>query len=262
MTCLRAGDPPGGRPRQGAGRARPRPLRQDRTSIATCWSPAAAPRVSLAALAAGRAGARVVLADEQTEPSAARCCVDAARIDGEPAADWVARTVARAAAHARSAPAAAHHRLRLPRPQLPRSRSSAAPIICRPAGARSAPAPVAACAPSRSCWRPARIERPLVFADNDRPGVMLAGAVRDLRQPLRRRCRARAPSSSPTTTAPIAAALDLATPASPSPRSSIARRSAGGAAGAQARAAPASRPAGSCVTGAYGGQRVDAASTS
>ena len=30
------------------------------------------------------------------------------------------------------------------------------------------------------------IERPIVFGDNDRPGVMLAGAVRSLCQPLRR----------------------------------------------------------------------------
>ncbi len=31
-------------------------------------------------------------------------------------------------------------------------------------------------------------ERPLVFAGNDRPGVMLAGAVRTLPQPVRRTC--------------------------------------------------------------------------
>ena len=34
------------------------------------------------------------------------------------------------------------------------------------------------CARRRSCWPPAPIERPLVFHENDRPGIMLAGAVR------------------------------------------------------------------------------------
>ena len=33
------------------------------------------------------------------------------------------------------------------------------------------------CARPRWCWRPARIERPLVFPGNDRPGIMLAGAA-------------------------------------------------------------------------------------
>ena len=36
--------------------------------------------------------------------------------------------------------------------------------------------------PSRSQvdrWPPARFERPMLFPDNDRPGVMLAGAARD-----------------------------------------------------------------------------------
>ena len=36
------------------------------------------------------------------------------------------------------------------------------------------------CARRRSCWRPARIERPLSFANNDRPGIMLAESVRAL----------------------------------------------------------------------------------
>ena len=35
-------------------------------------------------------------------------------------------------------------------------------------------------APSRRRWRPGAMERPPVFADNDRPGVMLAGAGADL----------------------------------------------------------------------------------
>ena len=42
----------------------------------------------------------------------------------------------------------------------------------RPARAR-----VARAREARWCSRPARMERPLVFANNDRPGVMLASAV-------------------------------------------------------------------------------------
>ncbi len=43
-------------------------------------------------------------------------------------------------------------------------------------------------------------ERPIVFGGNDVPGVMLASAMRDLRQPLRGRLRAGPPSSSPIIT--------------------------------------------------------------
>ena len=48
------------------------------------------------------------------------------------------------------------------------------------------------------------IERPLVFPDNDRPGVMLADAARHLSQPLRRQARRRAWSSPPPMIPPIA----------------------------------------------------------
>ena len=44
-------------------------------------------------------------------------------------------------------------------------------------------------AKTRWCWRPARIERPLVFPDNDRPGVMLADAAARLPRSLRRQAR-------------------------------------------------------------------------
>ena len=57
-------------------------------------------------------------------------------------------------------------------------------------------------APGRSCSPTGAIERPLVFPDNDRPGIMLAGAARTYLQPLGGAARARASSCSPTTTAP------------------------------------------------------------
>ena len=43
---------------------------------------------------------------------------------------------------------------------------------------RAARAAVAGARAAKWCWRPARMERPLVFPDNDRPGIMLAGAAR------------------------------------------------------------------------------------
>ena len=51
--------------------------------------------------------------------------------------------------------AAAHHGLRLLRPQLRLRWWSASAITCRRAARTYAPAPVEACAPSRSCWPPA-----------------------------------------------------------------------------------------------------------
>ena len=96
-------------------------------------------------------------------------------IDGALATAWVERTVAelKAMPEVRLLP---RYGLRLPRPQLPHDR----------------PAPDRPPAPGRALW-PARaavavrakrvvlatgaIERPLVFGDNDRPGVMLASAV-------------------------------------------------------------------------------------
>ena len=62
---------------------------------------------------------------------------------------------------------------------------------------------------ARSCSRPARIERPLVFPDNDRPGIMLADAARTYLDRYGVRARRARGRSSPRTTAPIGAALDL-----------------------------------------------------
>ena len=53
-------------------------------------------------------------------------------------------------------------------------------------------------------------ERPIVFADNDRPGIMLAGAARTYPAPLRRAARPQRSWCSPPTTAPTSRALDLA----------------------------------------------------
>jgi sarcosine oxidase subunit alpha len=129
----------------------------------------------LAALAAARAGARVILC-EQAAHWGGRALVDGGSIDGQPAADWIAATVADLAAmpgvtlmdRAMVAGvydhgyALAHQRVAegtpgdgRPRHRLWRIRAGR---IVAAAGA---------------------IERPLAFAGNDVPGVMLAGAVRD-----------------------------------------------------------------------------------
>ena len=130
-----------------------------------------------AALAAGRAGARVVIADEQAELGGRLLC-EPGEIDGRPAPDWVAGARAELAAMAEVTVLArttvcgfhdhgyltALERVtnhlgprgddRLPRERFWRIRARQVVIA---AGA---------------------IERPVVFAGNDRPGTMLAGAVR------------------------------------------------------------------------------------
>lgn len=130
-----------------------------------------------AALAAGRSGARVILIDEQAEPGG-HLLGDTAHIDGEPAMDWVRQAVEELEAmdevtvlqrttctgyydynYFIALERVTDHRPpdsddHLPRQRLWRIRAKQAVLAT---GA---------------------IERPLVFADNDRPGVMLAGAVR------------------------------------------------------------------------------------
>ena len=130
-----------------------------------------------AAVVAGRSGARVILADEQAE-FGGQLLSDTARIDGAPAMEWVNRSMEELGSLTET--------IVLPRTtvtgyydynyctaleqvtdHLPPGRS---PGI-----------------PRQRLWRirakrvvlaTGAIERPLVFADNDRPGVMLAGAVR------------------------------------------------------------------------------------
>ncbi|MFP4043525.1 MAG: sarcosine oxidase subunit alpha family protein [Rhodosalinus sp.] len=128
-----------------------------------------------AALAAGRAGARVLLV-EQTAHWGGRAPVDGGQIDGQPAEDWVAAAVSElqgmenVTLRARTMGAGlydhgyalAYERVgdHLPRPEGPRHR------LWRIRAARVITATGA-------------IERPLSFTGNDVPGVMLASAVRD-----------------------------------------------------------------------------------
>jgi len=128
-----------------------------------------------AALAAAQSGQRVLLL-EQTAHWGGRAPVDGDVIDGKPAADWVAETVATLAA--------------LPNVRLRRRCMVAGVydhgfVVAQEAVADHLPG---ADLPRHRLWRiragriiaaTGAIERPLAFAGNDIPGVMLASAVRD-----------------------------------------------------------------------------------
>lgn len=129
--------------------------------------------------AAARAGARVILCDERAfwGGGLAMAGAQAPTIDGQPGDAWLAETIAELARapdvtllprttaialhpsrHALLVERVADHRLE-PDPRLPRERlwKVRARAVLLATG---------------------RIERPLLFPDNDRPGVMLAGAAR------------------------------------------------------------------------------------
>ncbi len=130
-----------------------------------------------AALAAGRAGARVLLADEGSDFGGALLADRDQTIGGAPALDWVRRTVAELEA--------------MPEVTLLKRTTAIGyhdhnylSLIERngdhPLGAGTH-------APRHRLWKvrakrvvlaAGAIERPLVFADNDRPGIMLSSAVR------------------------------------------------------------------------------------
>ncbi|HVW67465.1 MAG TPA: 2Fe-2S iron-sulfur cluster-binding protein, partial [Steroidobacteraceae bacterium] len=141
----------------------------------------AGPAGLTAALAAAATGARVILCDEQPELGGSLLSepVDerAARVEGVPAATWIARAVAKLKANPRVTLLTRttafgyfpHNMLGLnerltdhlpdPPPGLPRERQwqVRAKEVVLATGS---------------------IERPLVFPGNDRPGIMLAGAAR------------------------------------------------------------------------------------
>jgi sarcosine oxidase subunit alpha len=139
----------------------------------------AGPAGLAAALAAARAGARVILFDEQAEFGGSLLAETQATVDGRSAAEWVARAVAELAAAPRvtllsrtqvfgyyhqnflAAQQRLTDHLANPDPRLPRERlwQVRAKHVVLATGAH---------------------ERPLVFPDNDRPGIMLAESARAL----------------------------------------------------------------------------------
>jgi sarcosine oxidase, subunit alpha len=245
-----------------AGRGRladvPDPARYDATHVhADLLVVGAGPAGLVAALVGARAGARVVLVDEQPEPGGS-LLGGTDRIDGAPALDWVAEVTAELAAtsdvlHLQRTTAFGHYAdgfvLGLERrtdhlgARAPRHRSRQ-----RVRRIRARHVLVAAGAH----------ERPVVFADNDRPGVMLAGAARSF---LHRYgvLAGRQAVVFTTDDAAYAAALDLADAGVRITAVVDARPVAppGWRAGCESRGIPVR--AGQVVTGTAGVERVSAA---
>jgi sarcosine oxidase subunit alpha len=137
----------------------------------------AGPAGLAAALEAARSGGRVMLFDEQAEMGGSLLAEKSAHIEGRPAADWLAQSLAelKAASHVTLLPRTQifgyyaqnflagleriNDHLAFPDPRLPRERlwQVRAKRVVLATGAH---------------------ERPLVFPDNDRPGIMLADAAR------------------------------------------------------------------------------------
>ncbi len=130
-----------------------------------------------AARAAADAGARVLLVEQSQAWGGRALAEDETRIDGLPAADWAAREAARLAEHPRVV-------MRLRTMGAGLYDHGHALLYERVSDHR----PGTPGAPRHRLWKvrarqnvvaTGAIERPLTFAANDLPGVMLAGAVRD-----------------------------------------------------------------------------------
>ena len=143
----------------------------------------AGPAGLMAALVAGRAGARVILADEDFVPGG-RLLAERIEVGGQDGADWAAAVWAELAA--------------MPNVRLmPRTTVTGVYDGGTYGGARAGgrasgggagrPAARLLLADRRRggrCSAAGAIERLVAFPGNDRPGVMLAGAVRAYAQPL------------------------------------------------------------------------------
>ncbi|WP_235530963.1 MULTISPECIES: 2Fe-2S iron-sulfur cluster-binding protein [unclassified Nocardioides] len=138
----------------------------------------AGPSGLTAALSAARSGARVVLLDEQAELGGSLLSSRTEQVDGKPATDWVAEAAATLAA--------AEEVTVLTRTAAFGSYDDNYVIAVEDrAGGTSVPQPhgvsrqrVWHIRASQVILANGAYERPLVFAGNDVPGVMLAGAVR------------------------------------------------------------------------------------
>ena len=207
-----------------------------------------------AALAAARAGARVIVFDDQAELGGSLLAEAKARIDGAAASVWLAAAVAELAAAPRvrllsrslafglyaqnfiGAVERLTDHLAAPDPQRPRERlwQVRAKRIVLAAGA---------------------FERPLVFPDNDRPGIMLAEAARTLATRYGVRPGTRVVVATVQDSA-YRAALDLAAAGVEIAMIADLRPSADGALPQAARLAGLRVETNSAIVGAYGGKRV------
>ncbi|MFN3688852.1 sarcosine oxidase subunit alpha family protein [Salinarimonas sp.] len=141
----------------------------------------AGPAGLAAALAAARSGKRVILADEQSEPGGALLHERSATLEGKPAQDWLAEALATLDAHENVT-------------ILPRTTAfgyynhNHVVLVERVSDHLGREAP-AKDLPRERLWQvraeevvlaTGAHERPLVFPDNDRPGIMLAETLRVL----------------------------------------------------------------------------------
>ena len=137
----------------------------------------AGPAGLAAALAAAEAGAKVILCDEQAEMGGSLLTETTATIDGEPAQSWLGATRATLAQHSRVT-------------LLARTTAfgcyphNMVGLAQRLTDHLAAPDPTQVrerlwqVRPRELVLATGALERPLVFPGNDRPGIMLAGAVR------------------------------------------------------------------------------------
>lgn len=137
----------------------------------------AGPAGLAAALASARAGAKVMVADEGAEMGGALLSDLSSRVDGVPASQWLADTLDELASLGTVT--------LLPRTTAIGYYHQNMVGLCQRVTDHLANAPSGA--PRERLWRvrasqvvlaQGAIEKPLVFAGNDRPGVMLAGAAR------------------------------------------------------------------------------------
>jgi len=137
----------------------------------------AGPAGLAAALAAAEAGASVILCDEQAELGGSLLSETAATIDGKPAAAWVAEATATLAGHDRVTVLARTTAFGWYPHNLIGLCERVTDHLARPAGNL----------PRERLWQvrakevviaAGAIERPMVFPENDRPGIMLADAAR------------------------------------------------------------------------------------
>ncbi len=141
----------------------------------------AGPAGLAAALAAAGSGARVILADEQAEFGGALLSEPAGGISigGKPAIDWCAETVSKLAKSGAVT--------LLPRTTVFGYYHGNYLAMLERVTDHLPPGSAAPGTPRQRLWKvrarqvvlaTGAIERPLIFAENDRPGIMLAGAVR------------------------------------------------------------------------------------
>ncbi|MBC2833994.1 sarcosine oxidase subunit alpha family protein [Paragemmobacter straminiformis] len=135
----------------------------------------AGPTGLAAALTAARAGADVILADEDFRMGG-RLLADGGEVGGKPAADWVEGVLAELSA-------LPNVRL-MPRTSVTGAYDDGTFGALERVSLHRSPAPHL---PRECFWRivagqtvlaAGALERPLAFPDNDRPGIMMAGAVR------------------------------------------------------------------------------------